>query len=87
MDFGADSSFATAVEKVREHYGVEVSQLLKQAVQIANTKFRGEYIFSGTKIDAPAATATTDVDGNIQSVTFGGSNSEPSSEVKASRSR
>ena len=25
-DFGADSSFAAAVEKVREHYGVEVSQ-------------------------------------------------------------
>lgn len=25
-DFGADTSFATAVEKVREHYGVEVSQ-------------------------------------------------------------
>jgi hypothetical protein len=26
VDFGADSSFAAAVEKVREHYGVEVSQ-------------------------------------------------------------
>lgn len=25
VDFGADSSFASAVEKVREHYGVEVS--------------------------------------------------------------
>lgn len=25
-DFGADSSFAAAVEKVREHYGIEVSQ-------------------------------------------------------------
>lgn len=26
VDFGADSSFAAAVEKVREHYGIEVSQ-------------------------------------------------------------
>src|SRR5580765_5244599 len=26
-------------------YGVEVSELLKQAVQIGNTQFRGEYIF------------------------------------------
>src|SRR5882724_1039533 len=26
VDFGADTSFATAVEKVREHYRVEVSQ-------------------------------------------------------------
>ena len=26
VDFGADTSFASAVEKVREHYGIEVSQ-------------------------------------------------------------
>src|SRR4029079_10541760 len=37
-------------------YGVEVGQLLKQAVEIANTQFRGEYFFSGTKTNVPAAT-------------------------------
>jgi len=32
VDFGADSSFAAAVEKVREHYGVEVSASVVRAV-------------------------------------------------------
>lgn len=32
VDFGADSSFAAAVEKVREHYGVEVSASAVRAV-------------------------------------------------------
>jgi flagellin-like hook-associated protein FlgL len=29
-------------------YAKEVSELIKQAVQIANTKNRGDYLFSGT---------------------------------------
>ncbi len=32
VDFGADSSFATAVEKIGEHYGVEVSRSAVRAV-------------------------------------------------------
>ncbi len=36
MDFGADSSFAAAVEKVREHYGVEVSQSAVRVVTQAH---------------------------------------------------
>jgi uncharacterized protein UPF0236 len=35
-DFGADSSFAAAVEKVREHYGVEVSQSAARSVTQAH---------------------------------------------------
>lgn len=62
-------------------YGAEVSQLLQQAVQIANTQFRGDYIFSGTRTDVPAVTATTDANGNVQSVSFGGNSSAPQSAV------
>jgi Uncharacterised protein family (UPF0236) len=32
VDFGADSSFAAAIEKVREHYGISVSQSAVRAV-------------------------------------------------------
>jgi hypothetical protein len=35
-DLGADSSFAAAVEKVREHYGVEVSQSTARSVTQAH---------------------------------------------------
>ncbi len=62
-------------------YGVEVSQLLQQAVQIANTQFRGEYIFSGTKSDTPAVSSTLDANGLVQSVNFTGNSSEAQSEV------
>jgi len=62
-------------------YGVEIGELLKQAVQIANTQFRGEHIFSGTKTNVPTVTATYDATGNVQSVAFGGNSSEALSEV------
>jgi len=36
VDFGSDSSFSTAVEKVREHYGVEVSLSSMRALTAAH---------------------------------------------------
>lgn len=38
VDFGSDSSFAAAVEKVREHYGVEVSQSAVRVLTQAHGK-------------------------------------------------
>jgi flagellar hook-associated protein 3 FlgL len=61
--------------------GIEVGELLKQAVQIANTQFRGEYIFSGTKGKVAAVSTTLDADKLIQAVTFDGNSSEAESEV------
>jgi len=48
VDFGADSSFAAAVEKVREHYRVEVSQ---SAVRAA-TQAHGEALQLETEVAA-----------------------------------
>ncbi len=48
VDFGADSSFAVAVEKVREHYGVEVSQ---SAVRVV-TQGHGEAMQLETEVAA-----------------------------------
>jgi flagellar hook-associated protein 3 FlgL len=64
-----------------QSYGLEVGELIKQAIDIANTQFRGEYIFSGTKSNAPAATPAYDDKGHVQSVDFGGTSTLPSSEV------
>ncbi len=48
VDFGADTSFATAVGKVREHYGVEVSH---SAVRLV-TQAHGEALQLETEVEA-----------------------------------
>lgn len=62
-------------------YGVEVGELIKQAVSIANTSHRGEYIFSGTKGNTPAVSSTTDDSGQVTAVAFTGNASQASSEI------
>jgi flagellar hook-associated protein 3 FlgL len=53
-------------------YGSEVNQLIEQALQFANTRFNGDYIYGGTAIDTPPFTATRDASGKIVSVTYAG---------------
>lgn len=56
--------------------GAEVNELLKQVVQTGNTRFTGQYIFSGSKTTTPAFEATGDVpatvtyNGNAEPVTY-----------------
>src|SRR5687767_11899369 len=49
-------------------YAVEITQLIKQAVQIANTQFRDSYLLSGTRTDQPPFVMATDANGNVTSV-------------------
>lgn len=53
-------------------YASEVNQLIEQTVQLANTRFRNDYIFAGTAVDAPPYAATRDLQGNVTAVTYGG---------------
>jgi flagellar hook-associated protein 3 FlgL len=53
-------------------YASEVNQLIEQTVQVANTRFRNDYIFAGTAVDAPPYTATRNAQGNVTSVAYGG---------------
>ncbi|MFO1497062.1 MAG: flagellar hook-associated protein FlgL [Verrucomicrobiota bacterium] len=53
-------------------YAAEVTQLLKQAVQLGNTKNNGNYLFAGTQSDQPPFTATENADGTVASVSYGG---------------
>lgn len=53
-------------------YAAEVDQLLEQAVQLGNTRFRNDYIFAGTAVDQPAFTVTRDAGGAITAATFAG---------------
>ena len=53
-------------------YSTEVRELIKQAVQLANTKNGANYILAGTKTDAAPFSATTDSSGQVTAVTYNG---------------
>ncbi len=61
---------------------IQISQLIKQALQLANTKdAQGNYIFGGTSTGAPPFTATTDASGNITGVAYSGNTAVAQSEI------
>ena len=64
-----------------ETYGIEVTQLLKQAVQLANTKFRGGYLLSGTRSDQPPFVLSSNAAGQVTGVTYQGNDATAESEV------
>jgi flagellar hook-associated protein 3 FlgL len=59
-------------------YGNEVDQLLEQALQLANSRSAGDYVYAGTAVDAPPFEATRDADGKILSVAFNGNTDQAS---------
>jgi len=64
-------------------YATEVTQMIKQAVDLMNTKNRGDHLFSGTMTDQAAFALQTDADGLATGVTYGGNGSVPESEIAA----
>ncbi|MEN9573755.1 MAG: hypothetical protein RL514_1610 [Verrucomicrobiota bacterium] len=62
-------------------YAIEVSQLIQQAVQLGNTKYRGDYLFAGTKNDQPPFVLATDANGLVTGVTYQGNTSTAVTEV------
>ena len=57
-------------------YATETDQLIEQALQAANTRFNGNYIYAGTAVDLPAVTVTRDVNGQITSATYAGNTAQ-----------
>jgi flagellar hook-associated protein 3 FlgL len=53
-------------------YASEVDQLIEQTLQFTNTKFRGDYIFAGTAVDAAPYAATRNATGQVTGVAFVG---------------
>ncbi len=60
----------------RSAYVAEVDQLLEQAVQLSNTRFRNDYLFAGTSVDTPPFAATRDSSGKITSVAYTGNTNQ-----------
>jgi len=57
-------------------YATETDQLIEQALQSANTRFNGNYIYAGTAVDAPAVTVTRDSNGQITGATYVGNTAQ-----------
>jgi flagellar hook-associated protein 3 FlgL len=54
-------------------YSQQLTQLISQALDTANTQYNGSYIFGGTQTTTPPFTASYDASGNITGVTYTGS--------------
>jgi flagellar hook-associated protein 3 FlgL len=63
-------------DEAMKAYGTEVDQLLEQALQLANSREGGDYIYAGTAVDAPAFSATRDASGKITAITYDGDNNQ-----------
>jgi flagellar hook-associated protein 3 FlgL len=65
---GADSTNTASYPA----YAAELNQMIEEAVQDSNSRSGSDYLFGGTKTDAPPFEATRDSSGNITAVTYKG---------------
>lgn len=59
----------------------EIGELIKQGVQTANTKNRGDFLFAGTRTDQPPFVLATDAAGQATGVTYQGNTSLAETEI------
>jgi flagellar hook-associated protein 3 FlgL len=64
-------------------YADEVTQLIEQAVQLANTQYQGAYLFAGTKSDQTPFVLTRTPAGQIDAVTYQGNSAVSEVEIAA----
>ncbi|WP_415908228.1 flagellar hook-associated protein FlgL [Oleiharenicola sp. Vm1] len=57
-------------------YASEINQLIEQAVQLGNTKFRNDYIYAGTAVDTAPFVATRDASGDVTAVAYAGNTTQ-----------
>ncbi len=62
-------------------YAKEVEELTRQAVEVANSKSNGSYLFGGTRTDQAPFTLTKNPDGTPASVTYSGNTDLPETEI------
>lgn len=53
-------------------YASETDQLIEQALELANTRSRNDYIFGGTAVNTPPFVATRNAQGQLTGVTYVG---------------
>lgn len=64
-------------------YGNEVTQLIQQAAQLGNGKYRESYLFGGTASGAAPFTVATDANGAVSGVLYNGNASVAGNEIES----
>lgn len=60
-----------------EAYAAEVNQLLEQTLQLANSKFENDYLYSGTNVGVQPYTVTRDTTtGDVDTILYNGNSSQ-----------
>ncbi len=77
----ATQSDGTASLTQLQANATETTQLIKQAVDVMNTKDGDNYLFGGTASSQPPYVAATDANGNITGVTYQGNSSVAETEI------
>jgi flagellar hook-associated protein 3 FlgL len=81
-EIAIEASSGTTSSSQLSAYSTQVSQLIQQALQIANTQNAdGNYIFGGTETNKQPFTATTAANGSVTSVAYNGNSSVASAEI------
>jgi flagellar hook-associated protein 3 FlgL len=62
-------------------YATELTQLIKQAGQLMNSKQNGTFLFAGTKSDQAPFTLATGPNGEVTAVTYNGNNASTDSDI------
>lgn len=62
-------------------YATEITEMIKQAVNVMNATNRGDTLFGGTQTDRPAYVMTQDANGNVTGVTYQGNTTLPQAEI------
>jgi flagellar hook-associated protein 3 FlgL len=80
------SEIATSADGLRspqelDTYAGQINQYLEQAIDAANTTFKGDYLFGGTKTDQPPFQAVRDANGKITGVNYVGNAKAITAEV------
>jgi flagellar hook-associated protein 3 FlgL len=77
QSIATEAGSATANQTTLNEYASQVTALIQQAVQLANSKDpeTGQYLFGGTDSGQQPFTATTNADGNVTGVTYSGNSS------------
>ncbi len=78
-----EAGSSTSSQTDLNDYASQISSIIQQALQLANTKdpATGQYLFGGTDSGQQPFTATTDSDGTVTGVTYNGNSSVNQTEI------
>lgn len=79
-DIATQSDDLSTTEQLQANAS-ETTQLIKQAVQVLNTKDGDQYLFGGTSSGQAPFTLATDANGNVTGVTYQGNTSVTENEI------